>query len=784
MVEVVDCSSARDAWLALEASFSHSSKTREIQLKDELQLMQRGSRTVTKYARSFRSFCDQLTAIGKPVDDTDKVHWFLCGLGSDYKIFSTSILSQFPMPSFANLIPQALSHELFSRSLHGDLSSLSAFVAHRGSSFSDVSGRPKSAISSSVSGNFSRSSVVTCQWCNKERHTAKKCHKLNRLLKKAKGDGLIEAFAVTSIDPSITSEWYTNTGATSHMTNDVNALDNFVPYTGNQRVYVGNGNSMSIFRIGKINSIVASHPLPLSDVLLDLTTRKVMGVGRCKNGLYVLDRGHNAIAERKHRHITETGLTLMFHSNMPLHLWVDSFSTACYLINRLPSPVLDGGTDYITFDDSFDPSLSSDTSTSSVIPAHRLASTSCVPCADSHIPSPPSEDFLPPSSSVPSSSVIALDIIPPASSSSRPSPTINHPMVTRARMAHLAIKEPHGFKSAIKQPKWLSAMDDEIATKLQADGSVERHKARLVAQGFFQKHGIDFDATFSPVVRPAIVRIILTLAAMHNWALHQLDVKNAFLHGFLLEEAPQAWFQRFSHFLLGLGFLASRVDSSLFVYHGPHGVLYLLLYVDDMIITSSNQLMLRSLINRLAQEFSMKDLGDLHYFLGIEVIQHDKGIFLSQAKYALDLLTRADMVDYKLISTPFVVGSHLTESGTPHCDATEFWSLAGALQYLTLTRPDLSYNVNSICQYMHAPTTDHFRALKRILCYVKGTYHYGLQLSKHSSSTLIGYSDADWAGCPVTRRSITGYAAKVSSHGVLRSKPLLLAQVLKRNTVL
>ncbi|XP_011016236.1 PREDICTED: uncharacterized protein LOC105119756 [Populus euphratica] len=136
------------------------------------------------------------------------------------------------MPSFANLIPQALSYELFSRSLYGDLSSPSAFVAHQGSSFSDASGRPKSTIYSSVSRNFSRSSVVTYQWCNKERHTAKKCHKFNRLLKKAKGDGLLKAFAATSIDPSTTSKWYTDIGATSHMINDVNALDNYVPCTG------------------------------------------------------------------------------------------------------------------------------------------------------------------------------------------------------------------------------------------------------------------------------------------------------------------------------------------------------------------------------------------------------------------------------------------------------------------------------------------------------------------------------------------------------------------------
>ncbi|XP_052203117.1 uncharacterized mitochondrial protein AtMg00810-like [Diospyros lotus] len=176
-----------------------------------------------------------------------------------------------------------------------------------------------------------------------------------------------------------------------------------------------------------------------------------------------------------------------------------------------------------------------------------------------------------------------------------------------------------------------------------------------------------------------------------------------------------------------------------------------------MVITGSNSLMLRSLIDRMAKEFSMKDLDALHYFFGIEVVRIYKGLSLSQAKYALNLLTREEMADCKPISTPFLVGSHLTDLGTSYLDATQFCSLAGALQYLTVTRPDLSYSVNSTCQYMHAPTIDHFRALKHILRYVKGTYHYGLQLSWDSPQTLLGYSDADWAGCPVTRHSTIGF---------------------------
>ncbi|KAF5470482.1 hypothetical protein F2P56_010995 [Juglans regia] len=587
----------------------------------------------------------QLSAIGKPVDDTDKVYWFLRGLGSDYKIFSTSMLSQLPLPSFANLVSKALSHELFSRSLHGDSSSQSTLVAQRGSSSSSASsGCPKPGFSSSAFENFSKTPGITCQWCGKERHTAKKCHKLGKLLKKAKADSLIEAFAATSVEELTDSEWYTDTGATLHMTNGVATLDNSVPYIGNQRVYIGNGTSMPISRIGSISSIVASHPLPLSDVRLvpsltknllsiskltrenncsvtfssfgftihDLATRTVMGVGQCEKGLYVLDCGH-----------------------------------------------------------------------ASVTSAHRPAPTLCVPCVDSRIPSPHPEY-----SSQPSSPTIALEVIPPVPSSSSQLPTATHPMVTRAKngivkprtlhslyalstppwfQVHLVVNEPRGFKSAVKHLEWLFAMDDEIATL---------------------KH----NNTWRLVPRPNVVGC--------RW-IFKTKLRRKFIWNNLHD---------------------TLISNSLLMF-----VAYNVLFMS----------MLRTLIDRLAREFSMKDLSDLHFFLGIEVIRNEKRIFLSQTKYALDLLTRANMVDCKPISTPFLVGSHLTESGTAHSDATQFRSLAGALQYLTLTRPDLSYSIG--------PDALLPSALQQAILFT---------------------------------------SVEVSSRGVRKSKLLLLTEVLKPNTVL
>ena len=154
----------------------------------------------------------------------------------------------------------------------------------------------------------------------------------------------------------------------------------------------------------------------------------------------------------------------------------------------------------------------------------------------------------------------------------------------------------------------------------------------------------------------------------------------------------------------------------------------------------------------------MTDMGDLHYFLGISVKRSKDCLFLSQEKYALELLDRTGMLQCKSISTPVDTASKLAaQSSDPVADPTEYRSIAGGLQYLTFTRPDISYAVQQICLHMHDPRANHLLLVKRVLRYIRGTADYGLTLYRRTSNKLLAYSDADWAGCPDTRRSTSGY---------------------------
>jgi hypothetical protein len=310
---------------------------------------------------------------------------------------------------------------------------------------------------------------------------------------------------------------------------------------------------------------------------------------------------------------------------------------------------------------------------------------------------------------------------------------------------------PRTYRAALADTNWRDAMQEEYSAlmanrtwdlvppppganivtgkwifrhKFHADGSLDCYKARWVLRGFSQRPGIDFDETFSPVVKPATVRTVLNLAVSRGWPIHQLDVKNAFLHGTLaeavyciqpsgfvntahpnsvcrlnkslygLKQAPRAWYNRFATFLQSIGFIEAKSATSLFIYRRDSDVIYLLLYVDDIVLTASSTSLRRWTISSMQTEFSMKDLGELHHFLGVSVSRQSSGLFLSQRQYCLEILERAGMTDCKPCNTPVDTTSKLSSTdGSPVADPKDYRSLAGALQYLTFTRPNIQYVV-------------------------------------------------------------------------------------------
>ena len=205
-----------------------------------------------------------------------------------------------------------------------------------------------------------------------------------------------------------------------------------------------------------------------------------------------------------------------------------------------------------------------------------------------------------------------------------------------------------------------------------------------------------------------------------------------------LKQSPRAWYSKLSSKLQSLGFVPSQADTSLFIFVNQQVIIYMLIYVDDIIITGSCKQAVSNLMQKLRESFAVKDLGKLSYFLGIEVTDTDDGIALTQAKYASDLLQRVNMHNCHDIATPMSSSEKLSKTaGTLLTDANAFKyrSTVGALQYLCLTRPDISFAVNRVCQFLATPTEVHWSTVKRILRYVKGTVNFGVRIQKSSPSS-------------------------------------------------
>ncbi|KAL0453679.1 UNVERIFIED_CONTAM: Retrovirus-related Pol polyprotein from transposon RE1 [Sesamum latifolium] len=340
-----------------------------------------------------------------------------------------------------------------------------------------------------------------------------------------------------------------------------------------------------------------------------------------------------------------------------------------------------------------------------------------------------------------------------------------------------------------RQPSYLKDFEKK------SDGTIDRYKARLVARGFSQNYGLDYEETFSPVAKMTTVRSTFLLLHLNVGSyIWQLDVKNAFLYGELdsevfmeqpkgymskeyphhvcrlkkaiygLKQAPRAWYGKVAQYFIFCGFKVSNADSSLFIKIESDMHLLVLLYVDDMIITGNDEAEISTLKNNLSVRFEMKNLGEVGCFLGLEVERSDAGYFISQRSYAKDLLWRFSMGESKEKATPMEPHLKLMkDSGKMLKDAKQFRQLVGSLIYLTITKPEISYSVGVVSQFMQYPRTTHLDATRRILRYIKGSLDYGLLYKKNEGFPLSGFSDADWGGNANDRHSTSGYCFSTGS---------------------
>jgi Reverse transcriptase (RNA-dependent DNA polymerase) len=363
-----------------------------------------------------------------------------------------------------------------------------------------------------------------------------------------------------------------------------------------------------------------------------------------------------------------------------------------------------------------------------------------------------------------------------------------------------SVQIPTKFEEAMNDLKWTEAMNVEMEAleknntwqlvslpkdrktvgckwvftlKYGPTGTIDRYKARLVAKGFSQTYGVDYEETFSLVAKLNTIRVLLSITANLDWPLHQFDVKNAFLRGdineeiymdippeyghssvrplvcklnkalYELKQSPRAWFGRF---------------CTLFFMKSNGKIVILIIYVDDMKITGDDQDGIRALEQKLSREFEMKNLEGLKYFLGIEVARTKEGISLSQRKYVLDLLAETGMLDCKPVDTPTKHNIKLGEffNQTP-VNKEVYQRLVGRLIYLSHTRSDIAYAVSIVSQFMHAPSEQHMEAVLWILRYLKGALGRGIFFRKNEHLRVEGYTDSDWAGDVIDRKSTSGY---------------------------
>lgn len=358
----------------------------------------------------------------------------------------------------------------------------------------------------------------------------------------------------------------------------------------------------------------------------------------------------------------------------------------------------------------------------------------------------------------------------------------------------------NGTWEVVSLPKGKRPIDSKWCFKIKRDskGDIERYKARLVIKGYSQRYGIDYEETFSPVVRYSSIRLLLSLAVQHNLDIDQMDVVTAFLQSELNEEiymkipegfnsdpnmvcklkkslyglkqASRVWNRKLNNTLKNIGLTQSKTEPCVYYKLNDGEITYVAIYVDDILIfTNSNESKLHIKKN-LSNNFKMKDIGEAHYVLGMKVTRDRlKGkLWLDQELYINNILKKFNMTDCKPVATPLDVNQKISKDMCPktkieidEMKTIPYQEAIGSIMYAAqVSRPDISYAVGALARYNNNPGKAHWQAVKRLMRYLKGTVNYKLKFEKDQKEYLEGFSDADWAGDLDDRKSTSGYVYK------------------------
>jgi hypothetical protein len=570
----------------------------------------------------------------------------------------------------------------------------------------------------------------------------------------------------------------------------------------------------------------------------------------------------NGVAERMNRTIVETARSMLSEAKLPRNFWAEAVSTAVYLRNRSPTTAVEGMTPYESLTgqkpcvDTFrvfgclayahipkDERKKFDSKTRKCIflgygtttKGYRLYDVTRRKVIFSRdVIFDESKPKIEEESEVPLRHAVQVDLNGDVECDEplmRRSTRERHPPNMYGEWVTLTCDsaEPSSVLEATSgsnSDKWRSAMKAEMDSlienevwdlverpkdrktigskwvfkeKVGADGSVERYKARLVAQGYSQQYGLDYDETFSPVVRGESVRTVIAMAAKNNLVLHQMDVTTAFLNGTLKEEvymkqpegfvtkgkehlvcklkksiyglkqSPRCWNAALDGHLRKIGFIQSTSDPC--IYTADEGLVILAVYVDDIILAAKSEQHLNKVKQAIADKFTVQDMGELRYFLGVTIDQktNSESIWMGQPGYTQRILKKFNMDEAKPVSTPVDTSVKLTkaEEENETVDQGLYQSAVGSLLYLSMwTRPDITYAVSNVSKFCSKPCKEHWTAVKRIMRYLKGTIDYGLWYDKNTPSECVGYSDSDWAGDTDDRKSTSGYVFQICGAAV------------------